>query len=97
MDENNTIMVLTPTPTLAASDVDLRFFWEFGDGTTAAGQRVRHRYSQPGNYTVTLTAFIMADTPCETVGARLPGFCYTELRTRTGPKQDENTSNYAGT
>jgi len=67
MDENNTIMVFDASPTLAASDVDLRFFWEFGDGTTAAGQRVRHRYSQPGNYTVTLTAFIMADTPCETV------------------------------
>ena len=32
--------------------------WDFGDGTTAEGQRVEHVYLAPGEYTVTLTADI---------------------------------------
>ena len=31
-------------------------FWEFGDGSTASGANVNHAYSEPGVYTVTLTA-----------------------------------------
>ena len=30
--------------------------WNFGDGATATGTQATHTYSQPGNYTVTLTA-----------------------------------------
>lgn len=39
-------------------------YWDFGDGNTAAGQRVRHRYQQAGTYTVTLTAVALHDLPC---------------------------------
>lgn len=30
--------------------------WKLGDGTTATGWWTDHRYDQPGEYTVTLTA-----------------------------------------
>ena len=33
-----------------------RFMWNFGDGTTAEGQRVFHTYSYPGRYSVLVTA-----------------------------------------
>ena len=36
--------------------VPLAFSWDFGDGATAAGQVVRHRYRAPGTYAVTFTA-----------------------------------------
>jgi PKD repeat protein len=42
-----------------ATDADgqgLRFSWAFGDGSDAAGAVVRHRYSAPGTYTVTVSA-----------------------------------------
>jgi PKD repeat protein len=29
--------------------------WDFGDGTTADGERVEHIYQEPGYYPVTLT------------------------------------------
>ena len=31
------------------------YSWDFGDGTTANGQTVRHSYLLPGSYVVTLT------------------------------------------
>ncbi len=38
------------------SDIDsLRFYWQFGDGTTAYGKYVYHQYSESGLYRVTLT------------------------------------------
>jgi PKD repeat protein len=30
--------------------------WEFGDGTTATGTAVHHRYHDPGDYTVTVSS-----------------------------------------
>ncbi len=35
----------------------LRYQWDFGDGTTAAGRDVTHAYSQPGSYSVALTVW----------------------------------------
>jgi hypothetical protein len=31
------------------------YFWEFGDGSTATGQQISHKYSNSGNFTVKLT------------------------------------------
>jgi len=33
----------------------LAYHWSFGDGATASGARVRHRYHKPGTYEVSLT------------------------------------------
>ncbi len=39
------------------SDGDqLSYLWTFGDGSAAAGSTPNHTYSQPGNFTITLTA-----------------------------------------
>lgn len=37
------------------------YAWDFGDGTTATGIAVRHRYAEPGTYTATLTVRDEAD------------------------------------
>ena len=34
----------------------VEYMWDFGDGTTGTGMVATHTYSQPGTYTVTLTA-----------------------------------------
>ena len=41
--------------TPAAGRRIVRYRWDFGDGTTASGQQVSHRYSLPRTYNVTLT------------------------------------------
>jgi PKD repeat protein len=41
----------------ASSDADgsiERWVWDFGDGATAEGRTVRHRYTEPGDYRVRL-------------------------------------------
>jgi predicted outer membrane repeat protein len=35
---------------------DIRFVWDFGDGTTEEGATASHVYAEPGNYSVTITA-----------------------------------------
>jgi large repetitive protein len=52
--------------TAATNGPGVRIYWDFGDGNTAAGQRVRHTYRRPGSYTVTLTAVIPGELPCST-------------------------------
>ena len=42
-----------PAGKLAASDA--LFVWDFGDGTGATGQVVRHTYAEAGRYDATLT------------------------------------------
>jgi PKD repeat protein len=41
-------------PQGAVADSAARFLWSFGDGTTAEGSVVSHRYAAPGNYAVKL-------------------------------------------
>jgi PKD repeat protein len=50
--------------TVALNGPGVRLYWDFGDGNTAAGQRVRHTYRRHGTYTVTLRAVIPGDLPC---------------------------------
>ncbi len=53
------------------TDKITRWHWDFGDGTTASGQRAEHRYAKPGTYTVALT--LTSDSPssvCKTVSAQ---------------------------
>lgn len=40
----------------AGTSVGDRFVWDFGDGGTATGSDVTHTYTEPGRYTVRLTA-----------------------------------------
>jgi gliding motility-associated-like protein len=40
---------------LSQSEVPTTYLWDLGDGTQVQGTNVLHTYSQPGNYTVTLT------------------------------------------
>ncbi|HEY3323061.1 MAG TPA: PKD domain-containing protein [Planctomycetota bacterium] len=55
---------LSPNPAIAGRDVTgiaagssdaLSYTWDFGDGTTAQGAVVTHRYAAPGVYSVSLT------------------------------------------
>lgn len=51
----------------SSSDADgdsLGYKWDFGDGDTAYGSKVTHRYSQPGEYAVTLVVTDNSGTPC---------------------------------
>jgi gliding motility-associated-like protein len=49
---------------LSTSDVDLDYFWEFGDGQTSEQAEPLHVYMNPGTYDVTLT--IASLTGCVT-------------------------------
>ena len=40
---------------LSQSEVPTTYLWDLGDGTQVQGTNVLHTYSQPGNYTITLT------------------------------------------
>ena len=40
------------------------FHWDLGDGNTRHGQRIAHRYSEPGEYRVTLTVEDGSGLPC---------------------------------
>ena len=62
---DNTVM-FDASRTAARYNGGVRLYWDFGDGNTAAGQRVRHMYRQPGTYTVTVTAVALHSLPCNT-------------------------------
>lgn len=40
---------------LAPGTADLAYAWDFGDGTTGAGAHPDHTYTEPGNYSATVT------------------------------------------
>ncbi|RKF12441.1 PKD domain-containing protein [Roseovarius spongiae] len=50
----------TRGPDGVAIDADAQFIWDFGDGTGATGQVVRHAYADAGRYEATLTV-VMPD------------------------------------
>lgn len=52
----------------------LKYLWDFGDGSTGDGFRVRHAYTQPGDYTVRITATgLEASTTAKTVVVTISG------------------------
>lgn len=54
-----------------STDADGRlvsYVWSFGDGTTASGARVSHRYAEPGSYRVRLT--VTDDDGAETTATK---------------------------
>ncbi len=58
MPENPSIKDLVEFNASESYDLDgniVNYLWDFGDGSTASGQKVTHTYSSPGTYTVTLT------------------------------------------
>ncbi|WP_299369067.1 PKD domain-containing protein [uncultured Tateyamaria sp.] len=50
------VVVFDASDAVDADGHGLSIQWDFGDGTTASGAIVRHAYSAPGSYTVTVTA-----------------------------------------
>lgn len=43
---------------------ELKYYWDFGDGASAAGVKVTHAYVRSGEYTVTLKVDDGSGTPC---------------------------------
>lgn len=48
-------------------DEPITYSWDFGDGTTGSGEEVSHTYTNPGTYTVTLTASNAAGSDTRTI------------------------------
>jgi PKD repeat protein len=45
----------------SCSENGVKYVWDFGDGSAAAGETASHAYSAPGTYLVTLTAYSKKD------------------------------------
>ena len=48
-------------------DTPITYSWDFGDGSTGSGATPSHTYTEPGTYTVTLTATNAAGTDTRTI------------------------------
>ena len=57
----------------------LTYAWDFGDGSTATGARAAHMYSEPGEYTVTLSCSNCGGTDVRTLTIRVTEFRCSEI------------------
>ena len=71
MDCVNEEIVFDASQTTDSTDDKLVYRWDFGDGGTAEGMRVKHKYEKSGNYQVTLIATDDSGTICDTGTDRL--------------------------
>jgi PKD repeat protein len=51
----NQVILFDGSSSSSSSGQITSYTWDFGDGTTGTGARIRHQYAQPGQYTVSLT------------------------------------------
>jgi outer membrane protein OmpA-like peptidoglycan-associated protein len=57
----------------------LTYAWDFGDGTTGTGARATHMYSEPGEYTVTLSCSNCGGTDTRTLNIRVTEFRCSDI------------------
>ena len=67
------------------------WLWNFGDGSTSHEQRPRHTYSQPGNYTVSLT---VTDVSGSSVTETKPNFIRALIYEKTIDNVDYPKTHY---
>lgn len=66
MDCINEELLFDASQTTDSPDDKLTYRWDFGDGQTADGMKVKHKYEKGGNYQVTLTVMDDSGTICDT-------------------------------
>ena len=71
---------------------DLTYTWDFGDGTTATGKQVTHRYTEVGRYPSRLTVSNGADTDTMEVPITVVGSNFTPPELEALPPVDVDGS-----
>ncbi len=71
--------VITFTADITAGDL-VKYRWDFGDGFSAVGQRVTHRYTQTGRYTATVLALNSISSLTATTGVTVAEEAIAGLR-----------------
>jgi PKD repeat protein len=66
MDCINQELLFDASQTTDSPDDKLAYRWDFGDGQTAEGIKVKHKYEKGGNYQVILTVTDDSGTICDT-------------------------------
>jgi outer membrane protein OmpA-like peptidoglycan-associated protein len=68
------------------------YSWDFGDGTTATGARAAHMYTEPGEYTVTLSCSNCGGTDVRTITLRVTEFRCADITELNSVFFDRNSS-----